>query len=96
MIRLTAAELAGIVGGTLHGAGDAVVTGEAQTDSRLVGAGDVFFALPGERTDGARFAPAAAAAGAALVVAERDLDLDVPVVVVPDGLGALEIGRAHV
>ena len=94
MIRLTAAELAGIVGGTLHGAGDAVVTGEAQTDSRLVGAGDVFFALPGERTDGARFAPAAAAAGAALVVAERDLDLDVPVVVVPDGLGALgELAR---
>ena len=94
MIRLTAAELAGIVGGALIGDGDAPVTGAVQTDSRLVGPGDVFFALPGETTDGARFAAAATAAGAALVVAERELDLDRPLVVVPDGLVALgELAR---
>lgn len=94
MIRLTAAEVAAIVEGELRGDPAALVTGAVQTDSRLVGPGDVFFALPGETTDGARFAPAAAAAGAVLVVAERELDVDLPVVVVPDGLAALgELAR---
>ncbi len=89
MIRLDAAELAALVGGTVDGDGSVVVTGSVQTDSRLVGAGDAFFALPGETTDGHRFATAAADAGAAVVVAERPLELPVPVVVVPDGLAAL-------
>ena len=89
MIRLDAAELAALVGGTLHGDGAVIVSGAVQTDSRLVGAGDAFFALPGETTDGHRFAAAAAAAGAAVIVAERPLDLEVPVVVVPDGVVAL-------
>src|SRR5690606_37517510 len=66
-----------------------VVSGSVETDSRLVGPGSVFFALPGETTDGALFAPDAVAAGAALVVAERRLDLPVPVLVVPDGVAAL-------
>ncbi|HWL01152.1 MAG TPA: UDP-N-acetylmuramoyl-tripeptide--D-alanyl-D-alanine ligase [Microbacteriaceae bacterium] len=94
MIRLSAAELAEIVDGVLHGDGAIATTGSVQTDSRLVGPGDVFFALPGETTDGARFAASAVSAGAALVVAERELDLGVPVVVVPDGLAALgELAR---
>ena len=94
MIRLTAADLADIVHGTTHGDPEVPVTGSVQTDSRLVGPGDVFFALPGASTDGARFAAAAVAAGAAVVVAERQLDLPVPVVVVTDGLVALgELAR---
>ncbi len=39
-------------------------------DSRKVRPGEVFFALAGSTTDGARFAAAAAAAGAAMVVGE--------------------------
>ena len=89
MIRITAADVAAIVGGALHGDGDALVTGEVQTDSRLVRAGDLFIAMPGEVTDGHRFAEAAAAAGASLVIAERELELDIPVIVVPRGLDAL-------
>ena len=68
---------------------DVLVTGEVQTDSRLVGPGDVFIAMPGEVTDGHRFAADAVAAGAALVIAERELDVAAPVVVVPRGLDAL-------
>ncbi len=89
MIRLGAAELARVVGGSLSAEASAEVTGSVQTDSRLVGAGDAFFALPGESTDGHRFAAAAVDAGAVVVVAERPLDLSVPVVVVPDGVVAL-------
>jgi UDP-N-acetylmuramoyl-tripeptide--D-alanyl-D-alanine ligase len=89
LIELTAADIANAVGGSLHGDPDTVVTGEAQTDSRLVGVGDLFFAMPGTVTDGHRFAAAAVDAGAALVIAERELDLPVPVVVVPASLGAL-------
>ena len=89
MIRLRTAEIAAIVGGTLHGDGARLVTGEVQTDSRRVGDGDVFIAMPGEVTDGHRFAAAAVTAGASLVIAEQPLELDVPVIVVPRGLDAL-------
>ncbi|MBO9577738.1 MAG: UDP-N-acetylmuramoyl-tripeptide--D-alanyl-D-alanine ligase [Microbacteriaceae bacterium] len=89
MIRLTAREIAGLLGGTLFGDPEAVVIGDAQTDSRLVGPGDVFFAMPGATTDGARFAPSAVEAGAVLVVAERRVDVDAPIVVVPSALDAL-------
>ena len=40
-------------------------------DSRQVQPGDVFFALPGVKADGARFAEAAIAAGAIAVVGPR-------------------------
>lgn len=42
----------------------------ATLDSRQVRGGELFFALPGERTDGHRFVTAALAAGAAAVVVE--------------------------
>lgn len=93
MIALGAAEIAAELGGVLllpAGAVEAVlVNGPVHTDSRQVTPGSVFFALPGESTDGALFAPAAVEAGAALVVAERELELPVPVVVVADGVAAL-------
>jgi UDP-N-acetylmuramoyl-tripeptide--D-alanyl-D-alanine ligase len=68
-----------------------LVAGSVQTDSRLVAPGSIFFALPGEHTDGALFAAGAAANGAALVVAQQELDLavPVPVLVVADGIEAL-------
>lgn len=45
--------------------------GRAITDSREVGAGDVFFALKGENFDGNRFAKDALSKGAALVVVDN-------------------------
>ncbi|PZA19018.1 Mur ligase domain-containing protein, partial [Modestobacter versicolor] len=64
MIELSLAEVAEAVGGELSGDGSAVVTGSVLVDSRALGAGDLFVALPGERVDGADYVPAAAAAGA--------------------------------
>jgi UDP-N-acetylmuramoyl-tripeptide--D-alanyl-D-alanine ligase len=76
----------------------AEVTGVA-TDSRQVGAGDLFVAIRGEHHDGHRFAYDAVAAGAVAVLADhalsdRDADrpVGVPVLVLPDpvvGLGRL-------
>lgn len=53
------------------------ITGIAY-DSRQVRPGDLFFALSGLQTDGARFAADAVAAGARAVVCERPLGLNVP------------------
>lgn len=89
MISVTTADIAGVVSGTLSGDGAVLVTGEVQTDSRLVQPGDVFIAMPGEVTDGHRFAAAAVEAGAILVIAEHDLKLSAPLIVVPSGLDAL-------
>ncbi len=62
------------------------VNGEVHTDSRKVVPGSIFFAMPGEVTDGHLFAPAAVEAGAALVIAERQLELPVSQVVVANGV----------
>lgn len=94
MIALTLAEIATAIGGELvHGAPEQVVDGSVETDSRLVAAGSVFFALLGEETDGHRFVPNAVEAGAALVVTERAVALPdgaaTAQVVVSDGYAAL-------
>ena len=89
MIELTAAQIAAATDGVVLGDPGAVVAGTVQTDSRLVGPGDVFVALRGEVTDGHRFVGIAVAAGAALVIAEHEIDAPVPVVVVADGVVAL-------
>jgi UDP-N-acetylmuramoyl-tripeptide--D-alanyl-D-alanine ligase len=80
VIQLSLAEIATIVGGTLHGP-DAVVTGSVEFDTREVGPGSLFVALPGVRVDGHDFAAAALAAGAVGVLAARPVDG--PAVVVP-------------
>lgn len=77
-------------------------------DSRLVEAGDLFVALPGTRTDGARFAADACARGAAVLLtstapgltaeqwaARQALEGDLPApvaLIVPDPLQALQRG----
>jgi UDP-N-acetylmuramoyl-tripeptide--D-alanyl-D-alanine ligase len=86
MIRLSLAEVAAAVGGT--STGDAEITGAVTVDSRTVGAGDLFVALPGERVDGADFVPAAAHAGAAAALSTRPDDA-LPTVVVDDPVAAL-------
>ena len=57
-----------------HGDIDCPVTGLAY-DSRAVKKADIFFALPGARTDGHDFAPQAVEQGAAAVVLERKIAL---------------------
>ncbi|MFK4483188.1 UDP-N-acetylmuramoyl-tripeptide--D-alanyl-D-alanine ligase [Curtobacterium sp. AB7] len=98
MIALTLAEIATAVGGELIGGaqatdvaepGDLVVEGSVETDSRLVRPGSVFFALPGEVTDGRRFVPAATEAGAALVITPERVETTAPQIVVADGYAAL-------
>jgi len=92
---LTADELAAASGGTILARSDRLVLGGA-VDSREVQPGNLFVALPGERTDGHRFVGAALAAGAAGVLVARppdDVDLaivDATVVRVDDALRALQ------
>ncbi|HTA98858.1 MAG TPA: UDP-N-acetylmuramoyl-L-alanyl-D-glutamate--2,6-diaminopimelate ligase [Bradyrhizobium sp.] len=73
----------------------AAVTGLA-ADSRAVRPGDVFFALAGARTDGARFIDAAIAAGAVAVAGGHPLAdaLPVPFVVTPNPRRALALAAA--
>ena len=65
MIALSAGEVAQACGGRTES--DATIIG-VTVDSRAVAPGDLFVALPGERTDGARYAAAALEAGAAAVM----------------------------
>ncbi|WP_431218228.1 UDP-N-acetylmuramoyl-tripeptide--D-alanyl-D-alanine ligase [Leifsonia xyli] len=94
MIALTLAEIAAATRGTLllDGTGatpETTVDGPSTTDSREVVPGTIFFAKPGEFTDGHLFAPQAAEAGAALIVVDHPLDLAVPQLVVDDTVVAL-------
>lgn len=89
MIAMTLAEVAGAVAGSLSDTDDpvALVTGPVVVDSRQVGHGALFVAVPGERVDGHDFAAAAVAAGATAVLATRPLG--VPAVVVDDTVAGL-------
>lgn len=94
MLPLSAAELAGIVGGSLSGDG-AVVCRRVVTDTRTARrAGDVFFGLRGAQFDGARFAGAALAEGAAAAVlrsgAGVTAEAGAAVIEVDDPLAALQ------
>ncbi|HWD02950.1 MAG TPA: UDP-N-acetylmuramoyl-tripeptide--D-alanyl-D-alanine ligase [Amycolatopsis sp.] len=90
MIELSLAEIADVVGGRLHRTdGSAIVTGSVEFDTRKLGPGGLFLALPGERVDGHDFATQAVAAGAVAVLAAREVDA--PAIVVPP----LPAGQAH-
>ncbi|MFN2495259.1 MAG: UDP-N-acetylmuramoyl-tripeptide--D-alanyl-D-alanine ligase [Pseudonocardiaceae bacterium] len=86
MIALTLAEVAGAVGGVVRGGdGSEVVTGSVEFDSRRIGPGGLFVAVPGARVDGHDFAAAAMAAGAAGGLAGRPVDA--PAVLAPSATG---------
>jgi UDP-N-acetylmuramoyl-tripeptide--D-alanyl-D-alanine ligase len=95
VIELSLAEIAAAVGGRLSGDGTVTVTGAVTVDSRGVGPGDLFVALPGERVDGHDFLAAAAGAGAAAALTTRPDDA-LPCVVVDDGVAALGLLAAAV
>ena len=99
MIELTVAQIAEIVGGTLvdisaEDAAQRRVTGTVEFDSRAVGPGGLFLALPGARSDGHDHAASAVAAGAVAVLAARPVG--VPAIVVAPTPRATEGGLAGV
>jgi murE/murF fusion protein len=76
-------------------AGDPEIA-EVRDDSRQVGPGDLFVALPGQAADGHRFLPEVAARGAAAALVERaDPSLALPQVVVPSAARALATVAAN-
>ncbi|TCP45402.1 UDP-N-acetylmuramoyl-tripeptide--D-alanyl-D-alanine ligase [Tamaricihabitans halophyticus] len=86
MKTMSLAEIARAVGGRLHRAdGTELVSGGVEFDSRAIGAGDLFVAIPGERVDGHDYAAGAVAAGAVGVLAAREVDA--PAVIVPPRTG---------
>ena len=90
MIEMSLAEVAAVTGGRLHRATGTERVTAVEFDSRKVGPGGLFLALPGERVDGHDFAAAAVAAGAVAVLAAREVDA--PAVLVPaapDGPGGI-------
>jgi UDP-N-acetylmuramoyl-tripeptide--D-alanyl-D-alanine ligase len=90
VIDLTVARIAEIVGATLadispEDAARRRVTGSVEFDSRAVGPGGLFLALPGARSDGHDHAASAVAAGAVAVLAARPVG--VPAIVVAPEAG---------
>ncbi|MBC9783249.1 UDP-N-acetylmuramoyl-tripeptide--D-alanyl-D-alanine ligase [Heliobacterium chlorum] len=97
MIGLNAAKAARWMGGKIVGNPDAALSGVARIDSRLVEAGDLFFALPGEKVDGHDFLPKALAAGATAAVVtqlredwQQFLSPEQALIIVDDGIKALQ------
>ncbi|WP_310962976.1 UDP-N-acetylmuramoyl-tripeptide--D-alanyl-D-alanine ligase [Nocardioides terrisoli] len=89
MIRLSLAEVADIVGGTIHDAdGGVEVRGAAFLDSRSPVPSGLFAAFSGERVDGHEYAADAVRGGAAAVLGSRPTG--VPTVVVTDVRSALQ------
>jgi UDP-N-acetylmuramoyl-L-alanyl-D-glutamate--2,6-diaminopimelate ligase len=76
----------------------AVVVGGLASDSRSVKPGDVFFALAGHKTDGARFIESAIAAGAVAVVGEHAPPggRRVPFVTTPNARRSLALAAAKI
>jgi UDP-N-acetylmuramoyl-L-alanyl-D-glutamate--2,6-diaminopimelate ligase len=81
---------------TIDPQGEAVVVSGIAVDSRAVRPGDVFFALAGSKTDGARFIDAAMASGAVAVVGDHPPPGDgrVPFVTTPNPRRALALAAA--
>ncbi|MBV4412501.1 UDP-N-acetylmuramoyl-tripeptide--D-alanyl-D-alanine ligase [Enterobacteriaceae bacterium YMB-R22] len=82
MIRLSLTQLARVVEGQLHGAGNDIEA--VATDTRKLTPGCLFVALKGERFDAHEFAGQAIQGGAGALLVSRLLDIDAPQVLVDD------------
>ena len=91
MINLRLNDLAKILNGTLVGDPSAEVSGTVETDSKLIGAGGLFFARPGEVTDGHNFVGDALARGAIAAVVQRQLPETINQIVVKNSEEALGV-----
>ena len=102
MIALTLTQIAEAVGGHLvlgeSGAdADAVIEGAAQTDSREIEPGGIFFARIGESSDGHLYVDQAVERGAAALVVQHEVAAPVPQIIVEDATEALgELARTVV
>jgi UDP-N-acetylmuramoyl-tripeptide--D-alanyl-D-alanine ligase len=91
MITTSAKQLADILGAELVGDPEVSVTGSAETDSRLVSEGSIFFAKPGEQADGHDFLADAKSRGAVVAVVERRVDEEITQLVVANTVDALGV-----
>jgi UDP-N-acetylmuramoyl-tripeptide--D-alanyl-D-alanine ligase len=90
MIELSLTELAQAIDGkVLNGDESVLITASVETDSRLVNRGSLFFARPGEVTDGHLFVGAALENGAVAAVVDHEVAESIPQVVVTDVTAAL-------
>lgn len=92
MIKLSISEIAKAIDGQVSAGIDAdsvFVTGSVETDSRLVSAGSLFFARPGEVTDGHLFIGSALQQGAVAAVVDHFVDDHIPQIKVADVTAAL-------
>ena len=96
MISLSLHEIAKIIGAELIGAGETLITNSVETDSRLVKAGSLFVAKPGQVTDGHLFVTNALANGAVAAIVEHKVDEKINQLVVKDSVQALGLLAAFV
>ena len=89
MIEIKLGDLAQILNGELIGDPEQLVTGSVETDSRLVGEGSLFFAKPGEETDGHKFVGSALEKGSIAAVVEHQVSESINQIVVIDSVEAL-------
>jgi len=91
MIALSIAEIASALSARRARVSDdqLLVSGVVTTDSREITVGGIFFAKPGEVTDGHEFVADALARGAVLVVVEREVPIAIAQLVVTDVVDAL-------
>ncbi len=81
--------------GQWHNLNDTAITATTiTTDTRKIGAGDVFLAIKGERFDAHEFVQTAKDNGAVAVIVEHEVDCDVPQLIVKDTKLALgDLGK---
>jgi UDP-N-acetylmuramoyl-tripeptide--D-alanyl-D-alanine ligase len=97
---MNASSIAAVVNGRLAGSPDADIA-RGRADSRLCRKGDLYVALPGERTDGSLFVSQAWECGAEIALADEKKTLPRPpagkaLITVADPLSALqELSLAH-
>ena len=94
MIAMMASELAKVIDGVMHDSNDVSVSGSVVIDSREVTVGGIFFAIKGEKLDGADYSDDAYKRGAVLVIAQRQVSG--PCIVVEDVVVSLGKLARHV
>jgi UDP-N-acetylmuramoyl-tripeptide--D-alanyl-D-alanine ligase len=93
MIATTLGEIAGVVGGRLHGADGDEIVRHVVIDSRAGGPQTLFAALAGDRVDGHHYAASALALGGAGTIGSRVVEG--PCIVVDDVTAALGLLARH-
>ncbi len=96
MIAISLQEIADAIGAELIGDGSITIAGSVETDSRLISAGSLFVAKPGEITDGHLFISAAIDKGAIAAIVEHPVPEEIAQLIVKDSVEALGLLAAHV